>query len=466
MPHRPGPEMNGARFDGVLYCQGDHGYETARLDAVWNERKPDRYPEAILLAASDEDVAAAVRLARREGLSVSVRSGGHSWVGNGVRDGVLLVDLSQLQGIEVDAQARTAAVRPATRGPQLLDALAEHRLFFPTGHASTVGIGGFSLGGGYGWNSRTFGPACLSIRAIDVVLADGTMVHADDETHPDLLWAARGSGPGFFGIVTRFYFDVYPVHDQLLRSSYIYPLGLRDEVFGWSLECLEELPAAVEMSAKVGFSPGFDEPAVTLNAVAFCADGAGSELLGLLESAPFRTYAARATVAAKMTMPDLYAAADSGTPKGWRYAVDGIWCDGPADRIIAAAGPLLDVPSSNSFLLWMLWGQYPEVPNACWSAQAPLYLSPNAVWSDPDDDLRHEQWAHGALAEMAHLSKGLQFSDNNLADRPDDGLSPRNQHRLEQIRATFDPDNLFCTYMRAGESTTMLARARRTRQDA
>jgi FAD/FMN-containing dehydrogenase len=462
----PAAGTNGTRFDGVLHRQRDPGYEAARLDAVWNERKPDRHPAAILLARSDQDVAAGVVLARREGLSVSIRSGGHSWVGNGVRDGVLLIDLSQLQGIEVDAQARTAAVRPATRGPALLEALAEHGLFFPTGHASTVGIGGFSLGGGYGWNSRTFGPACLSIRAIDVVLADGTLIHADDDSHPDLLWAARGSGPGFFGIVTRFYFDAYPVHDRLLRSSYIYPPALRDEVFGWSLEHLEELPAAVEMSAKVGFSPGFDQPAVTLNAVAFCADGAGTELLSCLESAPFRRHAIRATVAAPMTMDGLYAAADGGTPRGWRYAVDGIWCDGPAEEIIAAAGPLLDVPSSNSFLLWMLWGHYPEVPSACWSTQAPLYLSPNAVWSDPADDLRHELWAHGALAQMASLSKGLQFSDNNLADRPDDGISPANQHRLEKIRAVFDPDNLFCTYMVPGESTTMLALTRRARQDA
>jgi FAD/FMN-containing dehydrogenase len=448
-------------LDGRLYYRGDAGYEAARLDAVWNLRKPDRHPAAILLAASDADVVAAVALAQREDLSVSVRSGGHSWVGNAVRDGVLLVDLSQLRGIEVDAGARTAAVRPATRGPELLDELARHGLFFPTGHASTVGLGGFALGGGYGWNSRTFGPACLSIRAIDVVLADGTFAHADDESHPDLLWAVRGSGPGFFGIVTRLYLDVYPIHEQIARSSYVYPLDLRDEVFGWSLDQLAELPAAVEMSAKVGFSPGYSQPGVTLNAVAFCADGAGPELLDMLESAPFRDRASRSTVMAPMTMTDLYAAADSGTPKGWRYAVDGIWCDGPADAVIAAAGPVLDIPSARSFLLWMLWGHFPEADNACWSTQAPLYLSPNAVWANPADDLRHEQWAHAALAEMAPVSRGLQFSDNNLADRPGNGLSDEHQRRVERIRAVFDPGGLFCTYMTPAESTTSLAVSRR-----
>jgi FAD/FMN-containing dehydrogenase len=449
-------------LDGRLYRRGAEGYEAARLGAVWNERKPDRYPEVIVMAASDADVVAAVVLARRENLAVSIRSGGHSWVGNAVRDDVLLVDLSELVGVEVDLAARTAAVRPATRGPQLLDALAPYNLFFPTGHASTVGLGGFALGGGYGWNSRVFGPACLSIKAIDVVLADGTFVHADDTNHPDLLWAVRGSGPGFFGIVTRLHLAVHPLHERIFRSSYVYPLELRDEVFDWSLDHLPRLPAAVEMSAKVGFSPGYDKPAVTLNAVAFCTEGVGSELLDVLETVPFRDRASRSTVAAPMTMTGLYAAADSGTPKGWRYAVDGIWCDGPAAAVIAAAGPVLNVPSANSFLLWMLWGHYPESDNACWSAQAPLYLSPNAVWQDPADDLRHEQWAHAALADMAPVSRGLQFSDNNVADRPDNGLSTENEGRLERIRATYDPDGLFCSYMTPSESTTALALSRRT----
>jgi FAD/FMN-containing dehydrogenase len=446
---------------GRLYRRGDAGYEEARLGAVWNERKPARYPAAIVLASSDDDVVAAVRLASRDGLAVSVRSGGHSWVGNAVRDGVLLVDLSRLTGIEVDAAAGSAAVRPATRGPDLLAELAGHGLFFPTGHASTVGLGGFALGGGYGWNSRTWGPACLSIRAIDVVLADGTFVHADERTHPDLLWAARGSGPGFFAIVTRLYLGVYPVHERIVRSSYVYPLELRDEVFGWSLEQLPGLPAAVEMSAKVGFSPGYSQPAVTLNAVAFCAGGAGPELLDVLETAPFRHRASRSTVAAPMTMSGLYAAADSGTPPGWRYAVDGIWCDAPATDIISVAGPLLDIPGASSFLLWMLWGHFPEIPSACWSAQAPLYLSPNAVWQDPQEDLRHERWAHESLAELAAFSRGLQFSDNNLADRPDNGLSDENQLRLERVRAVYDPHGRFCTYMTPAESTTALAFSRR-----
>jgi FAD/FMN-containing dehydrogenase len=447
-------------LDAVLIRRGDPGYEQARLDAVWNARKPDRFPDAILLARGDDDVAAGVRWAAGRGLPVSVRSGGHSWVGNGIRDGGLLIDLSRLQDTEVDPAARLVTVRPAVRGPEINARLARHGLFFPTGHAPTVGIGGFTLGGGYGWNSRTCGPACLSIRAIDVVLADGELVHADDETHPDLLWAARGCGPGFFGVVTRLYLDAHPVHQRILRSTYTYPMELRDEVLAWTYELLEQTPAAVEMSVKVGHTPGLGQQAATITSTAFCTDQTGYNLLLPLQQAPFLRHAMRSAVNRETSLEALYAAADALTQPGLRWALDGLWCDAPAGVILPAAAPMLDnIPADNSFVLWMLWGHYPEREDACWSVQAPLYLSPNAGWSDPAEDLAHERWVHEPLAAIQHLSRGLQFSDNNLADRPDIGLSPANAARVEQVRAVYDPDGRFRSYMRPEESTTALGRS-------
>lgn len=445
-----------------LLRRGDAAYEQARLDAVWNERKPDRYPDVIVLADNEQDVVAAVQLARSEGLAIGIRSGGHSWVGNGVRDGGMLLDLSRLQDISVDPQARTAAVQPAVKGPALLEQLAPHGLFFPTGHAPTVGIGGFILGGGYGWDSRRLGPACLSIEAVDVVLADGTLVHATDATHPDLLWAARGSGPGFFGVVTRFHLALHERPCRLLRTAHSYPLDMLDEVLAWSHDTLEHLAPAVEFSAKVGFSPWLERQTVSVTATAFCETE--ENLLAPLEDAPFRDRAIRAVVAQETTMADLYDYADRMTPPGMRWALDGIWTDEPVEKVLDASRPLFDsIPDTTSHVLWMLWGGFPERPNACWSSQAKLYLSPNAGWTDPAEDLAHEQWAHGRLAELQHLSKGLQFSDNNLADRFDYGLSPANTARLERIRAMYDPEGLFRTYMTPRESTTAYAAAAHAR---
>ncbi|MEU6252573.1 FAD-binding oxidoreductase [Streptomyces sp. NPDC047043] len=441
-----------------LLRRGDEAYEQARLDAVWNERKPDRYPDVIVRAGSEQDVVAAVQLARSEGLSIGIRSGGHSWVGNGVRDGGMLLDLSRLQGITVDPAARTAAVGPAVKGPALLGQLAPHGLFFPTGHAPTVGIGGFVLGGGYGWDSRRLGPACLSIEAIDVVLADGTLVHATDTTHADLLWAARGSGPGFFGVVTRFHLALHDLPRRLLRTAHTYPLDMLDEVLAWSYDTLELLEPAVEFSAKVGFSPWLDRQTVSVTATAFC--DTGEDLLAPLEDAPFRERAVRAVVAQETTMAELYDYADRMTPPGMRWALDGIWTDEPVDKVLDASRPLFEsIPDTTSHVLWMLWGGFPERSNACWSSQAKLYLSPNTGWTDPAEDLAHEQWAHGQMAALQHLSKGLQFSDNNLADRFDHGLSPANAVRLEEIRALYDPEGLFRTYMVPAESTTAYAAA-------
>ena len=452
------------RLDGTLLHYGDPGYEQARLGAVWNGRKPDRFPGSILLARSDEDVAAAVRWAGDHGMHVSVRSGGHSWVGNGVRDGGLLIDLSELAGIEVDAGARRVRVRPASRGPDIIRALAAHGLSFPTGHAPTVAIGGFILGGGYGWNSRFWGPACLSIRAIDVVLADGELVHADDRNHPELLWAARGCGPGFFGVVTRFELEAYPRPARILRTTHTYPMDLRDEVLAWTYDRLAGTPAAVEMSAKVGYTPALGGPATSITSTAFCTDQTGYDLLLPLEAAPFRRAAIRASVNTETTMDSLYEVADALNPPGLRWALDGIWCDAPAAEVVTAAAPLLDtIPDDSSFVLWMLWGHYPERENACWSVQAPLYLSPNAGWSDPAHDLAHERWVHEPLRAIQNLSRGLQFSDNNLADRPDNGLSPQNAARVEAIRGRYDPGRMFCSYMTPAESTTALARSRTPR---
>ncbi|MEU9367542.1 FAD-binding oxidoreductase [Streptomyces avermitilis] len=445
-------------FQGRIVRRGDEAYEQARLDAVWNERKPDRHPDVIVLAENEQDVVAAVRLARAQGMPVGIRSGGHSWVGNGVRDGGMLLDLSRLQEITVDPQARTASVQPAAKGPALLEQLAPHGLFFPTGHAPTVGIGGFILGGGYGWNSRRLGPACLSIEAIDVVLADGTLVHATDQTNPDLLWAARGSGPGFVGVVTRFYLALHARPRRILRTVHSYPLALRDEVLAWTYDSLDGLAPEVEFSAKVGFSPWLDRRTVSVTATAFA--GTDGNPLAPLEDAPFRDRAMRAVVGQETTMAELYDYADRMTPPGMRWALDGIWADGPVEKILDAARPLFDsVPDTTSHVLWMLWGSFPERADACWSSQAKVYLSPNAGWTDPAEDLAHERWAHGELAAIQHLSKGLQFSDNNVADRFDHGLSPANAARLEEIRAQYDPQGLFRTYMTPQESTTAYAAA-------
>ena len=453
-----------AGIAGEVYRRGDAGYEAARLDAVWNERRPERYPDVIVVCASENDVVEAVRYAVREDLKVSIRSGGHSWVGNGVRDGGLLIDIHNLTDVSIDVAHKIASVQPAAKGPQIQQLLVEKDLFFPTGHAPTVGIGGFIIGGGYGWNSRAMGPACLSIIAIDVVLADGTLVHATDETHPDLMWAVRGSGPGFFGVVTRFYLKLHDRPTKILRTVLTFSIELRDEVMAWGNDNLESIAREIEISAKVGHIPGSDQEVVSLTTTAFCTPETGENILEPIAQMPYRSQAIKEIINQEVTIFELYDIADALNPPGKRWAVDGIWSDASSAEVLSAAAPLFDnIPSGASFVLWMIWGSYPEQSNACWSSQGHVYLSPNSGWDDAADDLAHEQWVHGELAKLQHLSVGLQFSDNNVADRPDDGIVPENMKRLEEIRVAYDPTGLFRSYMTLDESATAYGKSLRAK---
>lgn len=442
--------------------RGDADYDWALDDAVWNARKPERYPRAIVRAQSAEDVVGAVRYAAEEDLRIGIRSGGHSWIAGGIRDDALLVDLSALSSVEVDADARIAVIEPGIRVLDLIRALEPTGLAFPAGHNPTVGLGGYILGGGYGWNGRSFGPACLSILEVDIVLADGTLVHATDESHPDIMWAVRGAGPGLFGIVTRLWVRLYPGYTQILQSHWVFDGSVRDELLAWSYEALDDSPTQVEMMALSVTDPATKQPLMVLDATAFCGEGEGAELLDFLADCPVRDRALLRVDAAPVTFEQLYAGAEAALPKGNRYSVDGIWCEGPVQEILAASAELFDTaPRDETFTLWMLWGEFPTRADACWSAQAKLYLSTSAGWTDPAEDYEHERWTHGGLEAVGHLSVGTQFSDSNPADRFDWGLSRPNAERLETLRAQYDPDGRFHTYLDAAESTTAYGKARR-----
>ncbi len=446
----------------IILERGEPGYEQARLGAIWNARKPARYPDAIVVARDEDDVAAAVKLAREREQPVSVRSGGHSWIADAVRDGGVLVDLSALNAISIEKDARTFSIQPGARSKNVAMALTASGMSFPTGHQPTVGLGGFILGGGYGWNGRTHGPACLSVEAIDVVLANGELVHADDRSDPRLMWAARGAGPGFFGVVTRFYLRGHEPYQRIVHTAYVFPAELRDDVLLWSYETLPSMPAQVEPMLSFRFDKQFGEMVVAVSAAAFLTDGTGPEVLDPVHACPFAGRAIRSAIAQPTDFPALYAGTEAATPEGLRYAVDGIWLDGPGTEIIKRARPLLDAtPADESFLLWMLWGHYPPSASACWSTQGRLYLSPSAGWSEPAGDLAHEYWTHAELGELQDLSLGAQLSDANPADRPDNGLSAENAGGLEELRKVYDPDGRFRSYMTPAESGTALGASRR-----
>ena len=149
-------------------------------------------------------------------------------------------------------------------------------LFFPSGHCEGICLGGYLLQGGYGWNSPMLGPACESVLGLEVVTADGDRICCDPENHPDMYWAARGSGPGFFGVVTSFKLQVHPRPAVRGTCLYMYPIEVADEVFTWGRQIVSELDDRVEMQIRTGRSlpgTGLDQPGITIASPVFARLG-------------------------------------------------------------------------------------------------------------------------------------------------------------------------------------------------
>ena len=170
----------------------------------------DRRPQAIVQAADAADVAAVVALARETGLELAIRSGGHSPAGNCVVDGGIVLDFSAMRALEVDAEGRTAWAEPGLTAGEYTTAAAAHGLATGFGDTGSVGIGGITLAGGVGYLVRKYGMTIDNLMAAEVVTADGELLRANAQDHPDLFWALRGGG-GNFGVATRFQFRLHPL---------------------------------------------------------------------------------------------------------------------------------------------------------------------------------------------------------------------------------------------------------------
>ena len=209
-----------ASMSGALLRPSDDGYDESRT--IWNAMV-DRRPLAVARCESAADVALAIAFAREHGLLVSVRGGGHNIAGNAVCDDGLMIDLSRMNAVRVDAGAKTAKVGPGATLGDVDRETQKHGLAVPTGINSTTGIAGLTLGGGFGWLSRKYGLTADNLVGAELVTASGEILRVSEDSHPDLLWALRGGG-GNFGVVTEFVFRLHEVGPELLSGLVVYPL--------------------------------------------------------------------------------------------------------------------------------------------------------------------------------------------------------------------------------------------------
>ena len=437
---------------GRHFFLGDDGYEAVRSATVWHERVPDRYPDVIVQAVDADDVVATVRYAKAKNKKISIKSGGHSWAANHLRDGAVLLDVSRLEQTAIDRENKVAVVGPGKGGSVLAGELDELGLFFPAGHCKGVRIGGYLLQGGYGWNSRVYGPACESVLGLDVVTADGEKIYIDAEHDPDLYWAARGSGPGFFAVVTAFHLKLYPKPAVCANAVYVYSADYIDEVYTWARAVSADVDRRVEfqilMSRAMPFM-GLDQPCLTVVGPVFAdSEQEAADALAFMETCPVREHALLAVPCAPTDLDFAYQGVMSNYPSGYRYATDNMWTSATAEELLPGIRRIFEtMPPHPAHLLWLNWGPSPQRQDMAYSLEDEIYLAMYTVWKDPADDDKYSDWARSNMAGMEHLQTGVQLADENLGERPAKFMTDENMARLDRIRAEYDPDGRFYPWM-------------------
>ena len=447
-------------FSGKLYVPGEAGFEEAVFARVFNARRPtDRRPSAVLVAENEHDVAAGVRYAADNGLSVAVRSGGHSWAVWSVQNNTLLIDLGKLNSAEYDEATGIVSGGPAIQGGNELDPfLAERGRFFNGGHCPPVGIGGFLLQGGQGWCQRGWGWAAESVVAIDVVTAEGELVRADAQQNSDLYWAARGAGPSFPGIVTKFHLKTRPRFQHLFHSVQVYDIADFAEVMTWMYAVEPTISPDVEIVCVSLCPPSVDgEPrkrvfVVTGVALTDSAEAA-QHALAPLQTCPIIDRAFE-NIVTESSLAEQRESQIQMNPENWRYYADNAWVDGSTDDIVAALTPVFTTsPEPDAFTIWFGNGLMRELPDMAFSLQAPAYIATYLAYEDSAQDARNRAWLNEAMVAAQPVTVGQYLGDSDMTNRQLKFMSDDNFARLQKIIAERDPNGRFVRYLAKDSAT-------------
>ena len=438
-----------AGLRGTVVRAEDEDYDRER--SIWNGAH-DRRPAVIVRCAGVADVIRTVDLARTEGLPLAVRGGGHSIPGFSSVDGGIVLDLSQMRGIQVDPARRTATAQAGCTWKDLDAETQQFGLATTGGLVSSTGVAGFTTGGGIGWLMRKHGLASDNLVGADVVTADGQLVHASPSDHPDLFWGLRGGG-GNFGVVTSFEFQLHQVGPTVLSGLAFYPADEAEQVLrGYRAACAtapDELTTLVNLTTAppVPFLPEsvHGKPIIGIGG---CWSGdldAGADA-----TAPFRSLG---TVIA-----DVFAA----TPyAGWQQALDPLYPRGIYNYFRSAFLRTVDDASLRVLLdsfatvptplteihLQHLGGAVGRVPaDATAFALRDQEFIVNVVARTPNADGFADvvDWARGVTSALGpDAGTYVNFTGESTAAVVRASYPPDTYERLVELKNAYDPDNLF-----------------------
>ena len=435
-----------SRFAGHLIEPVDAGYDQARL--VWNALA-DKRPALVARCARIEDVIAVLDFAREQELLVAVRGGGHSIPGLSTCDGGVVIDLSPMSRVTVDAQHRTVRVEGGALLRQLDAAAQEFALACPVGVVGHTGVGGLTLGGGIGRLQRKYGLTIDNLLACDLVGADGQRIHASADENQDLFWGLRGAGANF-GVVTSFEFRLSPVGPAVTRGVLTYPLSRAAEVASIYRELAEEAPR--ELFLALGFGqPGPLAPGE--NHACFI----GVMHCGSVAEAERYLRAVRATRPLSDTiqpMPYLttQVAADEESAWGKRVYMKAAYLPAlPEEAVLAMAEQITASPAGGdcSVSIWAMGGAIGDVPadaTAFSGREAAFWVEMEAVWGDATLDEAHRAWSRAAISAIQPFIVAGNYV-NAVADSGEEVVratyGPAKYERLRALKRRYDPDNVF-----------------------
>jgi len=382
-----------SQIAGRVIQRGAEDYYSAWA-SNWNQLRPERYADLIVQVANDRDVVEAINFARHNHLKVAVRGGGHAWCASPFRNRGMLIDLSRLTEVRIDAASRTAAIQPIISNRDLMVKLEPYQLAFPVGHCPQVKASGYLLSGEIAWNGHRWGPATLSVKAMEMATADGRLVTASADQNQELFWAARGAGAGMFAVVTRFHLALYPRPQAIYSSTYFYRLSRIAEVTAWFSQALEMMPDNVEMTLfLVSASPALADQCsadngkvcmITATVFADTSDEAKTTL-DMLERCPYSCL--HKTVAVPTTFEEQFALSSSMWPEFVRAKVETLWSNAsPAEMLHAVSAHFVRAPDPATLVLFALYPKWAHGvlsgEDMAFSMVARVYGGPWTMWKD------------------------------------------------------------------------------------
>jgi FAD/FMN-containing dehydrogenase len=438
-----------SRLRGTLLRPGDADYEQARQ--IYNAMI-NKHPALIARCVDVADVIAAVNFARDHQLTLAVRGGGHNGPGLGTCDDGLVIDLSDMKGVHVDPVMRTARVEGGCTWGDVDHATHPFGLATPSGFISTTGVGGLTLGGGIGYLARALGLTIDNLLGVDMVLADGSFVTANADEHADLFWAVRGGG-GNFGVVTSFLFQLHPI-STVYGGPMLWPLDQAADLMKFWRDFI--LNAPEEINGWFGFvtvppAPPFPEQyhLQKMCVIVWCYSGTPEQADNAFQ--PIRTKMPPAVdFAAPIPWPTLQSLFDALYPKGLQWYWKADFFTDLSDRAIelhAKYGARLPTMHSTIHLYPINGAVHrPDRHDTAFSFREANFAEVIVgVDPDPANNERMIEWARDSWLALHPYSAGGGYVNMMMDEGPDtvQAAYRDNYARLAQIKAKYDPGNLF-----------------------